>query len=429
MGVKVIRKSGRKDWYLSVCHGGKRYVKHVGSREAAYASKKDIEEALATGAFVPQKENGSLGGTTFRDAAARWQREHVDVNLKPSTRHYYSTIVEDWLLPTFGDKEVAAITRADVKAAVARWKEDREKAPPAEPVPGARKRQAGKGLRSIPNALRSLRSFFSWAIEEELVSSNPVEKPSKIFKVGDAFRGDFLRPEEVPLYLEGVRKKAPRYFPLLRTLTFTGLRVGEAIALKWGNIDWNGKFLTVQESSWEGHVTSPKTSSSVRRVDLSPETIEVLQRHKKAVAAQSLKAGRPMPETVFVNEYEKSREGKGEETWGGKPMDPSKIRKAHELGLKAAGLRHIRIHDLRGTFASLLVSAGVPIYHVSKALGHADVTTTSKHYADLAPGAARELPNVLERFVFGAPAGRDANGMRTEGTGDGTPSEGESVTA
>jgi integrase len=434
MGVKVIRKSGRKDWYLSVCHGGKRYIKHVGSREAAYASKKDIEEALATGAFILPKEKDAAKGTTFRVAVGRWQKEHVGVNLKPSTKQYYGSIVEDWLIPTFGDTEVAAITRADVKAAVARWKEEKERpsVEDATPAPGekkARKRQAGKGLRSIPNALRSLRSFFSWAIEEELVSSNPVEKPSKIFKVGEAFRGDFLRPEEVPLYLDGVRMKAPRYFPLLRTLTFTGLRVGEAIALKWGNIDWNGKYLTVQESSWEGHVTSPKTSSSVRRVDLSSETIEVLQQYRKAVAAQSLKAGRSMPETVFVNEYEKSREGKEVETWGGKPMDPSKIRKAHELGLKEAGLRHIRIHDLRGTFASLLVSAGVPIYYVSKALGHADVTTTSKHYADLAPGAAKEMPNVLERFVFGAPAGRDANGMRTEAETATAPPEGESATA
>lgn len=404
MGVKVVRPSGRKDWYLQVCEGGRRYLRHVGSREAAYASKKDLEEALATGAFVPPKGKDAVEGMTFRDAAARWQREHVGVRLKPSTKKYYGSIVEDWLLPTFGDAEVAAITRADVKAAVASWKEEKEKPAPEEQEPKARKRTPGRGVRSIPNALRSLRSFFSWAKEEGLVSSNPVEKPSKIFKVGEAFRGDFLRPEEVPLYLEGIRKKAPRYFPLLRTLTFTGLRVGEAIALKWGAIDWNGKYLTVNESSWQGHITSPKTSSSVRRVDLSPETIEMLQQHRKAVAAQSLKAGRSMPETVFVNEV-------------GGAMDVSKIRKAHELGLKEAGLRHVRIHDLRGTFASLLVSAGVPIYHVSKALGHADVTTTSKHYADLAPGAARELPNVLERFVFGNPAGRDANGMRTAEAG------------
>jgi len=193
-----------------------------------------------------------------------------------------------------------------------------------------------------------------------------------------------------------------------------GLRAGEAIALKWGNIDRNGKFLTVQESSWQGILGTPKTKSSIRRVDLSPETIAVLEQHRKAIAAQSLKSGRSMPETVFVNE-------------AGRPMDCSKVRRAHEMGLKAAGLRHIRIHDLRGTYTSLAVSAGVPIYYISKSLGHSDTATTEKQYASLAPGAARELPNVIEQTVRNA-AVQNANQARTEGVEDGTPLSGESVT-
>jgi integrase len=115
-----------------------------------------------------------------------------------------------------------------------------------------------------------------------------------------------------------------------------------------------------------------------------------------------------MPEEEFVNEPAKTRKGKGAEERGGKPMDPSKIRRAHEMGLKAAGLRHIRIHDLRGTYTSLAVSGGVPIYYVSKSLGHSDTATTEKHCASLAPGAARELPNVIEQTVRNA-AARNAN--------------------
>ena len=147
-------------------------------------------------------------------------------------------------------------------------------------------------------------------------------------------------------------------------------------------------------------MTSPKTLGSIRRVNLSPETIEVLKVHRAAIAASSLAAGRSMPETVFVNE-------------AGQPMDPSKVSKAHDIGLKEAGLRHIRIHDLRGTFAALLVSAGVPVYHVAKALGHSSIETTMRHYANLAPGAAKEMPNVLERFVFGDPAENYTNGTQT----------------
>ena len=107
-----------------------------------------------------------------------------------------------------------------------------------------------------------------------------------------------------------------------------------------------------------------------------------------------------MPETVFGNE-------------AGGPMDSSKIRRAHEAGLKAAGIRRIRVHDLRGTYASLGVSAGAPVYHASKSLGHSKTATIERLYANLTPGAARELPNVIEPFVRSEGV-RNANGMRTE---------------
>jgi integrase len=417
MGVKVIRKSGRKGWFVQVCVGGRRYLRAASSREAAYKARTEIDAALVAGTFVPPKEKYSTEGTTFREAVARWSKEHVNVNLEPSTRRYYENMIDNWLVPAFGDKEVSAIARADIKAAVARWKEERENIPTEEevrkdqpPLEGKKRRRRKRaiGARSIPNALRTLRSFFSWAIEEELVSSNPVGKPSKIFRVEQPFHGDFLRPEEVPAYLDGLRAKAPRYFALLRTMTFTGLRLGEALGLEWGDIDWNGGFLTVQRARWRDHTTSPKTAGSIRRVNLSVETVKVLEQHRKAIAAQSLVAGRSMSEKVFVNE-------------AGGPADESKVRKAHNLALKVAGLRRIRVHDLRGTFAALLVSAGVPLYTVSKLLGHSDPATTARHYADLAPGAIRETPTILERYVSAASAERNANGMRTMASGKEAP--------
>jgi len=409
MGVKVIRPPGRGKWYLQICHKGKRETRAVGCREAAFIAKRDVEAAIGAGTFVfardqvVAEEKDAAKKLTFKKAFAKWQKEHVEVRLKPSSIRYYESIGDGWLVPTFGDREVVSITRSDLKAAIARWKELRENPPEVAVVPGEkskRKLAPGKGVRTIPNVLRTLRSFYAWAIEEGFATENPASDPSKLFKVDMPYHGDYLRPEEVSPYLDGVRKKAPRYFPILRTMVFTGLRVGEALGLEWGDVDARGGFLNIQRSRWREDVTSPKTLGSIRRVNLSPETLEVLRAHRAAIAASSLAAGRSMPETVFVNE-------------AGNPMDASKVSKAHELGLKEAGFRHIRIHDLRGTFASLLVSAGVPIYHVSKALGHSSIETTMRHYANLAPGATKEMPNVLERFVFGDPTGKHVNQAQT----------------
>jgi integrase len=85
---------------------------------------------------------------------------------------------------------------------------------------------------------------------------------------------------------------------------------------------------------------------------------------------------------VFVNE-------------AGNPVDISKVRRAHLRGLKEVGLRAVRVHDLRGTYTSLIVSAGVPVYYVSAALWHTSTETILRHYANLVPGAAKEMPKVV----------------------------------
>jgi hypothetical protein len=71
------------------------------------------------------------------------------------------------------------------------------------------------------------------------------------------------------------------------------------------------------------------------------------------------------------------------------------------------------VHDLRGTYASLGVSAGAPVYHVTESIGHSETYTTEKLYANLAPGAARGFPNILERFVRNAKV-QNATHRRTE---------------
>jgi len=249
MGVKVIRPPGRNRWYLSICHKGKRETRAVGGREAAFIAKRDIEAAIGAGTFVfardAKDQVAATENMTFEKAFEKWTKEHVEVRLKPSTIRYYASLGSEWLVPMFGDREVASIVRMDVKAAIARWKEYREHPPEVaeEPEDGKKKRRKlapGKGLRTIPNALRALRSFYSWAIEEGLASGNPASDPSKMFKLDMPFHGDYLRPEEVSPYLDGLKKKAPRYFPILRTMTFTGLRVGEALGLEWGDFERAG---------------------------------------------------------------------------------------------------------------------------------------------------------------------------------------------
>ena len=92
MGVKVIRPTGLKDWYIQVCEGGKRFLRHVGSREAAYKAKKDIEGALASGAFVPPEQGGEKG-ITLKEYAEKWMAVNAPVECKESTVEGYAHLL------------------------------------------------------------------------------------------------------------------------------------------------------------------------------------------------------------------------------------------------------------------------------------------------------------------------------------------------
>jgi integrase len=385
MGVKVREKvKGSGIWWVFINLRGKRASKLVGSYKAARDFAKKAEEEITLRRFNIQTLDPARK-TTFKKIAERWLVEHVKLKLKPSSQAYYKFVVSQRLEPEFGPREFSAITRSDIKAAVARWKEK------------------GEAVRSIPNALRTLRSIFAWAIEEGLVHTNPCIHPSRIFKVDDAYVADFLTPREVEKYLGKMMDLYPRHFPFFRLLIYSGIRLGEAIALRWDNFDAAGGFLQITQTSWRGILGSPK-SGKTRLVKLSAEMVDVLKGHRRRMAEESLKAGRKIPEWMFAEEANpQAEEGEGaEEVW--RPMEERKLRTVHSAALKAAGLRHIRIHSLRATCGSLMVSAGVPIFHVAKALGHSNVTTTERHYAALAPGAGEDAPNVLERFISGKSA-------------------------
>ena len=151
-----------------------------------------------------------------------------------------------------------------------------------------------------------------------------------------------------------------------------------------------GRVLPRPLVTWRGYIGTPKSGKS-RKVTLSDEMLTVLKEHKRKAAEEALARGYPLPEWVFTN-------------GAGQPMDESKVRKAHSIVLKAAGLRHIPLKNLRTTYGSLMVSAGVPIFHASKLLGHSSVETTERYYTKLAEGAASEAPEVLERYITGKSA-------------------------
>src|SRR5262249_53343160 len=132
-------------------------------------------------------------------------------------------------------------------------------------------------------------------------------------------------------HLVGIAKTHfPRWYPWVLCALRTGLRLGELIALQWGDIDWNGRFIIVRRNIVKGVETSPK-SHQRRRVDLSAQLHVALLAWRKAQRARWLKKGKNMPPWVFPSRFDET------------PLEERNVRHVFTRMLEKAELRQIRI--------------------------------------------------------------------------------------
>jgi len=172
--------------------------------------------------------------------------------------------------------------------------------------------------------------------------------------------------------------KGLKHYPLIRLLAVTGMRLGEALGLKWADVDFERGTVTVRRSvdvrkrrfKPEGDET--KTPASERTVRLDRETLDVLAALKREQARGRVAFLRQEDALVFGD--------------GTRPMSEVKARLALKRALKRAGLPDIRLHDLRHTVASLLLDAGVSVTTVADLLGHSTPATTVGIYAHAVRG-------------------------------------------
>lgn len=185
----------------------------------------------------------------------------------------------------------------------------------------------------------------------------------------------------------------------------TGLRGGEVIGLQWDDLDWNGKFMEIRRQVVRGKVTTLKTKHGRRRVDLSDDLLATFAALKKSRQVKALKGGSSeISKWVFANDQ-------------GDRMGIDYIKaKVFTRILTKAGLRKIRFHDLRHTYASLLLAKNVPVTYVSRQLGHSNPKITWGVYAHWIPSenqreAVNQLPS-LSRLSGGFEQAKAQMGRR-----------------
>ncbi len=239
--------------------------------------------------------------------------------------------------------------------------------------------------RSMVCLIRDVISgVLGYALDEELLLSNPatgvMRRMNFTRKGGTAVEP--LTQDEIDLFLKTCTAHKPAYYPFFLCAFRTGMRLGELLALRWGDIDWNKNFIRVEKAYKRGCINQTKTGNT-RRVDMSDQLAGVLKALLTERKKEALKMGRGEPVEIIFHK-------------NGSHMEQNYIRYIYKKLLRKAGIRTMRLHDIRHTFASLLLSNGESPVYVKEQLGHTTIQMTVDIYGHLIPSSNRQAVNKLD---------------------------------
>lgn len=255
---------------------------------------------------------------------------------------------------------------------------------------------------SVKLLVATLRTILNAAIEDELIDANPAARLGRLIgrTAGDAEEApDPFTADEVRALLDAVERDWPEWHVFFLTMARTGLRVGECLALQRDDLDLARGSLWVRRTWTRGRLGSPKGKRS-RAVDLSDQLVLALQGWGSVQDAEAAVKGQAPSPWVFPSP-----------TCG--PWDDRWLRwHVWRSLLRRAGLRHRGMHQLRHTYASLMIAAGAHPKYIQAQLGHASIQVTMDVYGHLFPGTFGRLVNALDDATIRNPGATSAGAVR-----------------
>ena len=354
-GEGNIRKRADGRWegrYTAGYHPetGKRIIKNVLGKTQAECKaklKKAIEESQSL-------DVGRADEYTVAAWLRTWFELYAKPHIRPSTMNYYHRNIEQHIIPAIGDIPLNKLTTRDLQKLC----NDLQSNGRLRKV--QKKEKPGLSNSTVRGIHMMLHNALDRAMKEKLILSNPTE--NCIIPKIEKQEMKILRPDPISSYLNAAERR--NALPMFYLELVSGLRKGELTALLWSDLDIQNRTISVSKQyvknpNGELALTRPKTETSVRKVSIPQEAVDLLiSEHDK----------HPDNPYMFPSPIT------------GEMYYPDSIVNLHKKILKDAGLPHIRFHDLRHTFATLALQNGVDVKTVSSMLGHYDAGFTLRTY-------------------------------------------------
>lgn len=323
-------------------------------KEAKQAERNLLLDVEENG--LPSNQSDGFQDPTFEELASLWL-ENYKTTVKPSTFENVRSKVEKMTEEHFEGLKLKKITVAYCQRVVIKL---------------------SKSYVLYNHYLSVINRIFKYAVLMDILDSNPFDKVIKPKSRQTQRKGNFLTKEELKKFLKLAQNTTLSYFfPLVHLMAYTGLRQGEALALKWSDIDFENKKITVDKTAVrikeEQTLQTPKTKNSKRVISIDPATLSILKSWKKDQIKIYFKNGKHFEgdeNFIFTNQ-------RGE--W----VHIHNFIRYFKRFIADHKLKSITPHGLRHTHASLLFSAGVEPKNISDRLGHSTVQITLDLYTHI----------------------------------------------
>lgn len=340
---------------------GKRQQKWFSGYKTKKAAEKDLPKILLKAQNGELVKSNSINVTDF---FTEWLDNHSKKNdLSPTTINGYENIINNHVIPYFGQRKLQDLKTYDIQ----KYFDD--------------KFNSGLSAKTLTQHYRVIKKALTYALKMKLIEYDicrDVERPKE-----KKFEQQILTIEQVTQLLELIKGNWYYEVPVVLGV-LVGLRRGEILGLRWTDIDFINKTITIantqQKVKGEVIFKEPKTAKSKRTIAITDDIIDVLKRHKKAQAQLKLAY-----DGEWGNDIDLvcTREN-------GKPITPTVLSTSFKNYLIRNGLPGIRFHDLRHTNATIMLAAGIHVKAAGNRLGHSKSQTTLDIYSHVLQSVDRE---------------------------------------
>ncbi|HEY5472490.1 MAG TPA: tyrosine-type recombinase/integrase, partial [Candidatus Limnocylindrales bacterium] len=364
------------------CGGGLRETEERRREtKAGFATRKECQAAMnKLLVAVDQQAYTAPTKASVREYLTKEWLPAVKATIRPSTYNSYVQHVECHIAPHIGSLKLAKLTGSQVNALYAKLAES-----------GKQDGRSGLSPLTIHHVHACLHKACKDAVRWGHISRNPLDAADPPRKKSDGTKEmQTWSREQLKAFLASIADE--RLSPLWHLIAMTGMRRGEAIGLRWIDVDLENARLAVRRAlipiNREVVVSEPKTAKGRRVIALDPGTVEVLKGQ----------AARQLDEQASAEDWLET--GLVFTAASGAALDPESVSRYWRQAVKMSLLPQIRLHDLRHTHATLALQAGIHPKVVSERLGHATISITLDTYSHAVPAMQEEAAALIAALVF-----------------------------